>query len=114
MVEKWSIYWVIPDPVIGSEQAGKRPALIISNDIVNEILPVVTILPLSSVKATSKVYPTEVFLPKELSLLPKDSVVMVHQIRTIDKKSISKQCGRVDDPDTRKHINDVLREYFEI
>jgi mRNA interferase MazF len=114
MVEKWSIYWVAPDPVIGPEQAGKRPALIISNDIVNEILPVVTILPLSSIKANSRVYSTEVLLPKEISFLPKDSVAMIHQIRTIDKMRIHKQCGRINDINTRNRINDVLRDYLEI
>ena len=114
VVEKWSLYWVTLDPITGSEQAGTRPALVISNDMVNEILPVVTILPLSSVKSNNRVYPTEVFLSKELSGLPKDSVIMVHQVRTIDKVRIGKLCGWIDDISMRERINDVVREYFEV
>lgn len=114
VVEKWSLYWVTLDPITGSEQAGTRPALVISNDMVNEILPVVTILPLSSVKSSSRVYPTEVFLSKESSGLPKDSVIMVHQVRTIDKVRIGKLCGWISDIAIRGRVDDVVREYFGV
>ena len=113
-VKKWSIYWIMLDPVAGSEQAGIRPCLVVSNDIVNDLLPVITVLPLSSVRNTNRIYPTEVFLAKNLSTLPKDSVVMVHQIRTIAKQRIRTHCGWIDDNFIRVKINDVMRSYFEI
>ena len=84
MVKKWHIFWAELDPVQGSEQAGRRPVLVISNDISNRILPVVTILPLSSVKINSRIYITEILIKKEISSLSKDSVAMIHQIRTIE------------------------------
>jgi mRNA interferase MazF len=59
---------------MGSEQAGKRPILIISAEDVNQVLPVVTVLPVTSAKPGREIYPTEVFLSKETSGLPKDSL----------------------------------------
>ncbi len=114
MIRKWSLYWVNHDPVMGSEQSGTRPALIISNDIVNEILPVTTILPVSSLKQGSRVFPTEVFLAPEVSGLQKPSVVMIHQIRTVSRLRIGKKCGEIADENVRKEICDAVKEYFEI
>jgi mRNA interferase MazF len=114
MVKKWSIYWADLNPVIGSEQAGKRPVLVVSNNIVNKILPVVTILPISSVKETVKVYPTEIFLPMEISGLPKNSVAMVHQVRTVSKQRLGSECSSISNEKTMHKINSVIREYFEL
>ena len=114
MVKKWNIYWTALNPVSGHEQAGTRPCLVVSNDIVNEILPVITVLPLSSYKTGSRIYPTEAFIPKDLSSLPQDSVAMAHQIRTITKARIGKQCGLISDNTLKNNLNDVLRAYFEI
>lgn len=114
MVRKWSIYWVDHNPVIGSEQSGIRPALVISNDMVNEILPVVTILPISSLKQKGRVYPTEVLLKAEMSGLQVSSVVMVHQVRTVSKLRIGKKCGAVEDAKSKAEIEDAIRDYFEL
>lgn len=114
MVEKWCIYWVSLDPVVGSEQSGTRPALVVSNDIVNEVLPIVTILPLSSVKDNSHIYPTEVLLSKEISSLPKESVVMIHQIRTISKERLGRQCGKICDEGIKSNIENVMKSYFDL
>lgn len=114
MVRKWSLYWASLDPSTGSEQAGARPVLVISNDIVNEILPVITIIPVTSVKKQSRIYPTEVFLPSEKSELPKDSIVMAHQIRTIAKERLGNECGRIDDIKLRQSISQVMKDYFEL
>lgn len=114
MISRWSLYWVNHDPVIGSEQSGTRPALVISNNMVNEILPVTTILPVSSLKENSRAFPTEVLLPPEVTGLPKPSVVMVHQIRTVSRQRIGKKCGEIADDEIKKKIQDALRDYFEI
>lgn len=92
---RWKIFWADLNPVIGSEQAGKRPILIISAEEVNQILPVVTVLPITSAKPGREIYPTEVFLSMETSGLPKDSIVMAYQIRTIAKQRLHEQCGEV-------------------
>lgn len=114
MVKKWSLYWVSLDPIIGSEQAGTRPVLVISNDIVNDILPVVTVIPVTSVKGKYLIYPTEICLPMEKSGLPKDSIAMVHQIRTVSKERLVIKCGFIDDSMIRDSIKDVIKEYFEL
>lgn len=114
MVKKWSLYWVDLEPVIGSEQSGVRPALVISNDIVNEILPIVTVLPVSTLKQNSNIYPTEVLLKPTISGLNKLSVTMVHQIRTISKARIGKKCGEITDDKTKNEILEAMREYFEL
>lgn len=114
MIRKWSLYWVNHDPVVGSEQSGIRPALVISNDMVNEILPIATILPVSSLKQDSRVFPTEVLLTPGLSGLQKSSVVMIHQIRTVSKLRIGKKCGEIADENVKKEINDTMKVYFEI
>lgn len=56
---RWRIFWVSLDAVAGSEQAGKRPALVVSPEEVNHSLPVVTVLPITSFKPGRKVYATE-------------------------------------------------------
>ncbi|MFA5921427.1 MAG: type II toxin-antitoxin system PemK/MazF family toxin [Methylococcaceae bacterium] len=83
---RWNIYLVNLDPVIGSEQGKTRPVLVISDDDINAILPVINSLPITSYKQGRKVYPNEVFLQKEQSGLDKDSIVLCYQVRTIDKK----------------------------
>ena len=114
MVTKWSIYWADLNPIKGSEQSGSRPVLVISNDIANKLLPVITILPLSSVKENARVYATEIFLAKEVTSLSKISVAMIHQIRTISKDRIDKPCGYINDQRIRQAINDTIKQYFEL
>lgn len=114
MVKKWSLYWASLDPAVGSEQAGIRPVLVISNDIVNEILPVITVIPVSSIKDHCSVYPTEFYLPLEKTMLPKNSVAMIHQIRTISKERLRNQCGSIDDDKIKHGINIVMKKYFEL
>ena len=93
-----------------------RPALVISNDSVNKYLPVFTVLPLSSVKTGIKIYPTEVELPASITGLPKDSVAMLQQIRTIsiDRISGMQKAGEVNDQIYRDRIKQALMEYFEL
>jgi len=116
MVKKWEIYFLDFDPTKGSEQQGIRPALVISNNNVNRHLPVFTVLPFSSIKAGAKIYPTEVKLPASVTGLPRDSVAMLQQIRTIaiDRIAGIQKAGEVADPNYRAKINRALIEYFEL
>ena len=59
---QWGIFWADLDPSRGSEQAGRRPVLVISAEEVHQALPIVTVLYITSVKPGIKVYPTETFL----------------------------------------------------
>lgn len=105
---RWNIYLVNLDPTIGSEQGKTRPVLVISDDDINAILPVINILPITSYKQGRKIYPNEVFLQKEQSHLDKDSIVLCYQIRTIDKKRLIKKLGDIKDGDVRAEIIDAL------
>ncbi len=114
MVNKWAIYFCNLNPTQGSEQQGKRPVLVVSNDVVNHVLPVSTVLPLSSVKARDKIYPTEVFLSAKISGLPKDSVAMCQQIRTVSHERLGHPVASLDDIDLQEEIKEALRQYLEL
>jgi mRNA interferase MazF len=103
-----SIYLVNLDPVIGSEQGKTRPVLVISDDDINAILPVINILSITSHKQDRKIYPNEVLLQKEQSSLDKNSIVLCYQIRTIDKKQLIKKIGETKDEDVRIEVTDAL------
>jgi mRNA interferase MazF len=108
MMMRWGIYLVNLDPTIGSEQVKTRPVLIISSDETNVILPVINMLPLTSLKQGRRIYPNEVLLKKEQSGLDKDSLVLCYQIRTIDKKRLIKKLGEIKNDDIRTEIIDAL------
>ena len=97
MVKQWEIYFLNLNPVLGSEQAGTRPAIVISSNGVNH-LNQVTVLPITSIKNPNTfIYPNEVFLDKKLSKLSKDSIVLAHQVRSIDKQRLMNYVGMITD-----------------
>ena len=114
MVNKWDICFCSLGPIHGSEQRGTRPVLIVSNDAVNHALPVCTVTPLSSLKSGDKIYPTEVLLPSSVTGLPKDSVAMIQQIRTVAHTRLKSSAGRLDDERLREKIRETIRMYFEV
>ena len=114
MVNKWDICFCCLDPAIGSEQRGTRPVIVISSDVVNHALPVCTVLPLSSLKQGDRIYPTEVLLPASATGLPKDSVAMIHQIRTIAHARLKPLAGRLNDEGLQEKIREAVRIYFEV
>lgn len=114
MVNKWEIHFCCLDPTQGSEQRGTRPVLVVSNDAVNHALPIVTVLPLSSIKQGDRVYPSEVLLPSAITGLPKDSVAMIQQVRTISQSRLTNLAGRLDDEEKQEQVRDVIRAYFEL
>ncbi len=114
MVKKWEIWYLNLDPTQGSEQKGVRPVLVISNDAVNDNLTVFTCIPFSSVKPGSKVYPTEVLLSMKESGLPRDSVLMLQQIRTVSNDRLRNKASSISNEEIRGRINQALIEYFEL
>ena len=83
------------EPVKGSEQGGVRPVLIVQNDILNKYSPTTIIAPITS-KIYTKEYPTNVIINKEDSKLKLDSTILLNQIKTIDKRRITKKIGFID------------------
>ena len=106
--EKWSIWRANLDPVIGSEQGKSRPVLIISEDDINELLNIVNIIPLTSRKTGREVYPNEALIPENKYGLEHESIALCHQIRTIDKRRLSKRYGRITSKKVQKEIIEAL------
>jgi mRNA interferase MazF len=95
-VKRGGIFITNLEPIQGSEQGGKRPVLIIQNNIYNKYSPVTIIAAITS-KVYKKEYPTNVFLNKKDSGLDKDSTVLLNQIRTIDKQRLIKRISYLDE-----------------
>lgn len=89
LIKRGDVVLVNLEPVIGSEQGKVRPAVIIQNDLGNEYSPTTIIAPITS-KEFSKEFPTNVLVSPEESSLEKNSIVLLNQIRTIDKTRIIK------------------------
>jgi mRNA interferase MazF len=89
------IYFADLNPVLGSEQGGFRPVLIIQNNIGNKYSPTVIISAITSQIQKARL-PTHVELPARLSGLEKDSVILLEQVRTIDKRRLKKRVSRLD------------------
>lgn len=114
MVNQWEIYLCALDPAQGSEPRGTRPVLVLSNNGVNHSIPVSTVAPFSSVKPGARIYPTEIFVEASRSGLPKDSVVMMQQLRTLSHQRLTRLIARLDDDGARKEIREALRAYFDL
>ncbi|MDP3791483.1 MAG: type II toxin-antitoxin system PemK/MazF family toxin [Candidatus Omnitrophota bacterium] len=91
-IKRGDIFYVDLNPTKGSEQAGRRPVLVIQNNVGNEAAPTVIIAPLTT-KKFSKEYPTNVQIKKGTAGLKEDSTVLLSQIRTIDKDRIERKVG---------------------
>jgi mRNA interferase MazF len=102
------------NPVLGSEQKGKRPVLVVSDEVFNSVMPVVTILPLTSLQKGRRIYPNEVLLPKGIGGLSTDSIILAHQIRTISKQRLGKLLGNVNDNLTQESIAQAMRVHLNL
>ena len=111
---RWGIFRADLGIGEGSEQAGQRPVLVISNDGFNKVMPVVTILPLTSLKAGRRLYPAEVLLHRGEADLPDDSIVLAHQIRTISKKRLKNPYGYITSYEVKIEIEDALKIHLDL
>ena len=95
-VKRGDIYYADLSPVVGSEQGGMRPVLIVQNDTGNRHSPTVIAAAITSQINKARL-PTHIELTARSYGLTKDSVVLLEQIRTIDKKRLRERMGRVDE-----------------
>ncbi|MBQ9083631.1 MAG: type II toxin-antitoxin system PemK/MazF family toxin [Clostridia bacterium] len=100
-VHRGDIYYADLSPVVGSEQGGMRPVLIVQNDIGNRFSPTVIAAAITSQKDKAKL-PTHIQLSSETSGLARESIVLLEQIRTLDKRRLKECMGRLDDEAMRK------------
>ena len=113
-VERWSVWLANLEPVIGSEQGKTRPVLVISPTRLNNVLPVINVLPLTSRKAGRRIYPNEALLPQGTGNLPNESLVLCYQIRTLDKQRLQREFGVVNDEASRESIIAAIKVQLEI
>lgn len=106
--ERWSVWLADLEPVVGSEQGKTRPVLVISATRLNDTLPVVNVLPLTSRKPNRRVYPNETLLPAGAAGLPNESLVLCYQIRTLDKRRLKREFGTLDDETLRRSVVNAL------
>jgi len=106
IVKKGEIYFADLSPVIGSEQGGVRPVLVVQNDVGNKYSPTVIVAAVTSQINKAKL-PTHVEIPAEGHGLAKDSVVLLEQLRTIDKKRLREKIGHIDEKSIEK-TNEAL------
>ena len=110
IIRRGDIYYADLRPVVGSEQGGIRPVLIVQNDIGNRHSPTVIAAAITSQKEKAKL-PTHIELSADGCGLAKDSVVLLEQIRTIDKKRLKERMGELDNGSMNK-VNNALSISF--
>ena len=115
MNENWNyrrgdIYLADLNPFVGSEQGGIRPVLIIQNDIGNKFSPTVIAAAITSKTDKSKL-PTHIDVYAEKYGLARDSVILLEQIRTLDKKRLKEKMGHLDD-DLMNRVNNAITVSF--
>ncbi len=94
-LKRGDIYYADLSPVVGSEQGGVRPVLIVQNDIGNKYSPTVIAAAITSQRDKAKL-PTHIEVEAQQCGLAKNSVVLLEQIRTIDKKRLKEKMGKLD------------------
>ena len=106
MVRRGEIYYADLSPVVGSEQGGVRPVLIVQNDVGNKHSPTVIAAAITSQREKAKL-PTHIELRAASCGLSRDSVVLLEQIRTIDKRRLKERMGELDAP-AMSQVNNAL------
>lgn len=106
-IKRGDIYYADLSPVVGSEQSGIRPILIIQNDIGNKYSPTIIGVPITSKVKISM--PTHILIEGNKYGLDKDSIILTEQIRTLDKSRLKERVGRLD-----KKVLEQVKKAIEI
>ena len=109
-IKRGDIYYADLSPVVGSEQGGLRPVLIVQNDIGNRYSPTVIAAAITSKMSKTKL-PTHIDISAASVGLSKDSVILLEQIRTLDKKRLKEKMGHLDE-ETMTHVNSAIQVSF--
>ncbi len=109
-IRRGDIFYADLSPVIGSEQGGLRPVLIVQNDVGNRYSPTVIAAAITSRHTKTKL-PTHIDISAKGVGLARDSVILLEQIRTLDKKRLKERMGHLDDI-TMNEVNNALSVSF--
>ncbi len=105
-IRRGDIYYADLSPVVGSEQGGLRPVLIVQNDVGNKYSPTVIAAAITSKMGKARL-PTHIDIPSVDAGLVKDSVVLLEQMRTIDKRRLKERMGHLDE-NTMNSVNSAI------
>ena len=111
---QWTVFRARLDPTEGSEQAGTRPVLVVSREVINQALPIVGVVPLTRRKPGRRIYSTEVLLPAGAAGQPEDSIAMAHQLRTISSDRLGAPYGELSASDLREAVRRAVRVYLDL
>ena len=106
-IKRGDIYYADLSPVTGSEQGGFRPVLIIQNDIGNRHSPTVIVAPITAQVQKHRL-PTHVRIQQAVQGIKRDSIVLLEQVRTIDKRRLDDKIGQLN-KETMDAVNSALR-----
>ena len=113
VVKRGDMFYADLSPVVGSEQGGVRPVLIIQNDMGNKHSPTVIAAAITSQTGKSKL-PTHIEIGSKDNGLKSNSIVLAEQIRTIDKSRLKEKIGHIDEQEVIAKINNALGVSFGI
>ena len=111
-IKRGDIFYADLSPVVGSEQGGLRPVLIIQNDVGNRYSPTVIAAAITSRMGKNRL-PTHIDIHADQVGLAKDSVVLLEQVRTLDKRRLKERMGHLDDK-TMQTVNSAIAVSFGI
>ena len=111
VIKRGDMFYADLSPVVGSEQGGIRPVLIVQNDLGNRYSPTVIAAAITSQTNKNKL-PTHIELGENTSGLKTNSVVLTEQIRTIDKSRLKEKIGHIDDTKIMNKLNNALGVSF--
>ncbi len=111
VIKRGDMFYADLSPVVGSEQGGVRPVLIIQNDIGNKHSPTVIAAAITSQTGKNKL-PTHIEIGTQSGGLKADSIVLTEQIRTIDKSRLKEKIGHIDDEEIITKVNNALEVSF--
>lgn len=106
-IKRGELYYADLSPVVGSEQGGVRPVLVVQNDVGNKYSPTVIAAAVTS-KINKAKLPTHIELPSNMYGLQKDSVILLEQIRTLDKRRLKERIGELSETTMSRVDNAIL------
>jgi len=112
VIEKGDVFFCNLDPTFGHEQSGKRPVVVVQTNGANDKLNTVMVAPLTS-NLRARGYLLTVFVPAQNNGLIKDSVLLLFQIRTLDKRRLERKVTHLDDV-TMTQVDQALRLAFDL
>ena len=113
MIRQWHVYEADFEPTVGHEQRGRRPALVVSSDEINDTNWLIVVVPLTTRKSERPVYSGEALIPRGVGGTRAESIALVHQVRALDPGRLGAYMGSVDDAAIRAKVKDAVWDVFD-